>query len=95
MQVLWAILDINTLGPRKNGRHFADSNSSSSMKIFVLIQVSYKCVPEGPIHNISAVVQMMVWHRIAEGIVYPRIYASLGPNQSNELDHVYNYATDT
>ena len=52
-----------------------------------LIQVSHKYIPEGPIHNISALVQMMARRRIGDGIVYPRIYASLGLNYSNVLGH--------
>ena len=29
----------------------------------ILINISLKCVPKGPINNIPALVQIMAWHR--------------------------------
>ena len=57
---------INTLRPRQNGHHFPDEifkciflneNARISNKI------SLKCVPDGPINNIPALVQIMAWRR--------------------------------
>ena len=58
--------DINTLRPRQNGRHFADDifkcislNENAS----IVIKISLKFVPKGPINNIPALVQIMAWRR--------------------------------
>ena len=57
---------INTLRPRQNGRHFADDIFRC---IFfneigcILINISLKSVPNGPINNIPALVQIMAWCR--------------------------------
>ena len=57
---------INTLRPRQNGRLFADDTFKP---IFVnengriLIEISLKFVPKGPINNIPALVQIMAWRR--------------------------------
>ena len=57
---------INTLRPRQNGRRFADD---TFIRIFlnenvrILIKISLKFVPEGPINNIPALVQIMAWRR--------------------------------
>ena len=50
----------NTLRPRQNGRHFADDilSAFSWMKMF---EFSLKFFPQGPINNIPASVQIMVW----------------------------------
>ena len=52
-------IDINTLRPRQNGRHFADA----ILKCIFLhenawfpIEISLKFVPKGPIDNIPALV---------------------------------------
>ena len=52
--------------PPQNGRHFADDifkciflNDSA----WILINISSKSVPRGPINNIQALVQIMVWRR--------------------------------
>ena len=55
---------LNTLRPRQNGRHFSDDIFK---RIFlnknecILIKISLKFVPKGPINNIPALVQIMVW----------------------------------
>ena len=57
---------INTLRPRQNGRRFADDTFK---RIFLIenvrisIEISLKFVPKGPINNIPALVQIMVWRR--------------------------------
>ena len=59
-------LQLNTLRPRQNGRHFADD---SFKRIFlnensrILIKISIKFVPKGPINNNPALVQIMAWRR--------------------------------
>ena len=57
---------LNTLRPRQNGRHFPDDifkciflNESKR----ILIEISLKFVPKGPIDNIPALVQIMAWRR--------------------------------
>ena len=56
----------NTLRPRRNGRNFADDIFK---RIFVnencciLIKISLKNVPRGPINNTPALVQIMAWRR--------------------------------
>ena len=57
---------INTLRPRQDERHIADDTFE---RIFVnenariLIEISLKFVPKGPINNIPALVQIMAWRR--------------------------------
>ena len=59
----------NTLRPGQNGRHFPDDifkclflNENAS----VSIEISLKFGPKGPINNISALVQIMDWHRLSD-----------------------------
>ena len=57
---------INTLRPRQNGRHFADDTFKHiflNENVRILIKISLKLVPKGPINNISALVQIMAWRR--------------------------------
>ena len=59
-------LGINSLRPRQNGCYFADdiSNCISLIEnIWILIKISLKFVPRGPINNIPALVQIMAWRR--------------------------------
>ena len=56
----------NTSRPEQNGRHFADDTFKYTYRaanICVLIDISLKCVPEGPIYKMSAVVQVMACRR--------------------------------
>ena len=53
-------------------------------KFCISIQISWKFVPEGPIDNKSALVQVMAWHRTGNkpfitkaDLVHQRIYAAL------------------
>ena len=58
---LW---NINTLRPRLNGHHFADSIFKCiflNENVLILIKNLLKFVPEGPIHNMAALVQIMAW----------------------------------
>ena len=57
---------INTLRPRQNGRHFADDTFKRifvNENVRILIEISLKFVPKGPINNIPALVQIMAWRR--------------------------------
>ena len=57
---------VNTLRPGQNGRRFADDTFK---RIFlnenfrILIKISLKFVPKGPINNNPALVQIMAWRR--------------------------------
>ena len=58
--------NINTLRPRQNGCHFADDTFKHIFlsEIFrILIKISLKFFPMGPINNIPALVQIMAWRR--------------------------------
>ena len=51
---------INTLRPRQNGRHFADDIFKRiflNENVWILIKISLKFVPKGPINNIPALPQ--------------------------------------
>ena len=53
--------------------------------VWILINISLKFVPRGPINHIPTSVQVMAWRRQAIlnqwWLDYRRIYASLGPNE--------------
>ena len=58
--------DFNTLKMRQNGHHFADQPLKRiflNETVVILIRISLKFVPKGPIKNIPALVQIMAWHR--------------------------------
>ena len=60
------IIQVNTLMPRQNRRHFADDIFqciSMNQKFCILIQNSLKFVPKVRINNIPALVQKMAWRR--------------------------------
>ena len=54
---------VNTLKPEQKGCLFADDILKCILlkQNFILIQISLKFVPGGPIDNKSALVQVMVW----------------------------------
>ena len=57
---------INTLRPRQNGRHLADDVFQCTFlyeNVWISLKVSLKFVPEVPINNIPALVQIMAWCR--------------------------------
>ena len=57
---------LNTLRPRQNGRHFTDNIFKCiflNKSVCILIKISLKFVPKGPIDNIPALVQIMAWRR--------------------------------
>ena len=54
-----------TLRPRQNGHHFPDAIFERiflNENILILIKISLKFVPKGPINNIPALFQRMAWH---------------------------------
>ena len=60
------VLVVNTLGPRQNGRHFADDIFKCifvNENVWIPIKISLKFVPKGSINNIPALVQIMAWRR--------------------------------
>ena len=80
---------LNTLRPRQNGRHFADTIFQCiflNEKALISLKISQKFIPMVRINNIPALVQIMALHRPGDKplyepwLVYWRIYASLGLN---------------
>ena len=56
----------NTLRPRQNGRHFPDDIFKRiflNENEWILIKISLKFVPKGPINNNPALVQIMAWRQ--------------------------------
>ena len=54
----------NTLRLRQNGCHFPDEIFKCiflNENVWVLIEISLKFVPNGPINNIPALIQIMAW----------------------------------
>ena len=57
---------LNTLRPRQNGRHFPDDIFICiflNENAWILIKISLKFVPKGPVNKIPALVQIMAWCR--------------------------------
>ena len=60
------LVNLNTLRPRQNGRHFADDIFKCiflNENVWIPIKISLKFVPKGSINNIPALVQIMAWCR--------------------------------
>ena len=60
----WCLRGINTLRSRQNGRRFTNETFKRiflNENIIILIEISLKFVPKGPINNIPALVQIMAW----------------------------------
>ena len=59
----------NTLRPKQNGRHFANAIFKCILlneNVWIPIKISLKFVPQGPINNIPALVQIMAWRRTGD-----------------------------
>ena len=59
----------NTSRPRRNERHLADDifkHFFLNENVLISIKISLKCIPNGPINNIPALVQIMAWRRSGE-----------------------------
>ena len=83
-------LPLNSSFPGQNGHTFPDSIFNCiflNENVWILIKISPKFVPEDPVNDITALVQIMTWCRpgtkpLSEPmIVYWCIYASLGLNE--------------
>ena len=60
------VLNVNTLRPRQNGRHFPDDIFKwifLNENVRISINISLKFVPKGPINNIPIYVHVMAWRR--------------------------------
>ena len=71
---------VNTLRPRQNGRHFADDIFKwifLNENVWILIKTSLKFVPQGPINNIPALVQIMAWCRPGDKLLSEPMVVSL------------------
>ena len=61
--LLW---HVNTLRPRQDGHHFPDDIFKRiflNENVWISIKISLKCIPNCPINNIPALVQIMAWRR--------------------------------
>ena len=58
-------IEVNTLRPRQNGRHFPDIFNWIFLNenVWISINISLKFVPRGPVNNIPTLVQVMAWRR--------------------------------
>ena len=60
---------VNTLRPRQDGGRFPDDTFERiflNKNVIILIKISLKFVPNGPINNIPALVQIMTWRRSSD-----------------------------
>ena len=74
------IIVVNTLKPWQNGRHFPDDIFTCiyfSKNVRILIRISLKFVPKGPINNIPALVQIMAWRHPGDRPLYEPMMVSL------------------
>ena len=73
-------ISLNTLRPRQNGRRFADDTFKHiflNENVRISIKISTKFVPNGPIINIPALVQIMAWRRPGDKPLSEPMMASL------------------
>ena len=64
-----AVSHLNTLRPRQNGRHFADNIFKCiflNENVRISLKISLNFVPNVPINNIPALVQIMAWRRLGD-----------------------------
>ena len=59
---------LNTLRPRQDDRLFPDISKCIFLNenLLILIKISLKFVPKGPINNIPALIQIMAWRRTGD-----------------------------
>ena len=85
-------LDLNTLRLGQNGHHFPDDIFKCiflNENVWILIKISLKFVPRGPINNIPALFKILVWRwpvdkPLSEPMMVSlltHIYVSLGLNE--------------
>ena len=66
MNACWSLSGFNSVKPRQNGRCFTYDTFKCiffNENVKIAIKISLKFVSKGPIHNISALVQIMAWRR--------------------------------
>ena len=72
---------INTLRPGQNGCHFCRRQFQMyfflNENVWIMIQISRKFVPKGPINNIPALVQIVVWRRPGNKPLFEPVMVSL------------------
>ena len=60
---------VNTLRPRQHGHHFPDYMLKCiflNENVWISIKFSLSIIPDGPINNIPALVQIMAWRRLGD-----------------------------
>ena len=57
-------------------------------KCYILVEISVKFVPKGPIDNYPALVQIMAWRPIGADPIHWSIYAALGEDELTHWDQV-------
>ena len=75
-----ANVSINTLRPKQKGRHFPDDIFKCiflNENVWISITISLTFVPNGPINNIPALVQVIAWHRPGDKPSSERMVVSL------------------
>ena len=71
---------VNSLRPRQNDRHFANDFFKCIFvkeNVQVSIKIALKFVPEGPINNIPALVQIIGWHRPGDKTLFEPMMVSV------------------
>ena len=89
---------VNTLRPRHNGRHFADDVFKCifvNENGWILLKISLKFVPKGPINNIPSLVQVMAWRRPGDKPLSEPMMMSLMTHISATRPQWVNWRTDT
>ena len=74
---------LNTMRSRQNDRQFPDDMLKCiwlNENVYIYMKISLKFVSNGPIKNILALVQIMVWRRPGDKSLYEWIMASLLPH---------------
>ena len=85
--VLWFVV-VNTLKQRQNCRHFADDTFKRiflNQNVRNSISISLKFVPKGLIHNITSLVQIMVWRQPGDKPLSEPMMVRLLTHQSSVL----------
>ena len=62
-------MDVNTLRPKQNGRHFADEICKCILlngNFWILNEISLRYVPQALIKTMGALVQIMAWHLLVD-----------------------------
>ena len=72
--------NVNTLRPRQNGHHFPDDILKClffNENVWISIRISLKFIPNGPINNNPALVQIMAWRRRGDKPLSETVMVSL------------------